>query len=91
MTTFIVVNFPSAYNIILSRPTLDKLKTVISTYYRALKFLTSSGVGVVRSDPKESRQYYLTAVTMLKRPEPVQPPSDPRNNFKAPVHPEPME
>ncbi|XP_064950571.1 uncharacterized protein LOC135611986 [Musa acuminata AAA Group] len=91
MTTFIVVDLPSAYNVILDRPTLNKLKAVISTYHHALKFLTSSRVGVVRSDPKESRQCYLTAVTMPKRPRPIQPPLDPRNDFKTPRHSESTE
>lgn len=40
MVTFMVVNLPSAYNVILGRPTLNKLRMVVSTYHRAMKFLT---------------------------------------------------
>lgn len=37
------------------------------TYYMTHKFLTSSEVEEIKSDPKESRQYYLTMVTLLKK------------------------
>ncbi|XP_009388264.2 uncharacterized protein LOC103975079 [Musa acuminata AAA Group] len=70
MTTFMVVNLPSAYNVILGRPTLNKLKAVVSTYHRAIKFPTSAGVGESRSDPGESRRCYLTAVSLPKRVRP---------------------
>ena len=33
MTTFMVVDLPSAYNVILGRPTLNKLKAMVSTYH----------------------------------------------------------
>ncbi|XP_064963280.1 uncharacterized protein LOC135611572 [Musa acuminata AAA Group] len=45
MTTFMVVDLPSAYNVILGRPTLNKLKVMVSTYHRAIKFPTSVGIG----------------------------------------------
>lgn len=59
MIIFMVVDLPSAYNVILGRPTLNKLKAVVSTYHRAMKFPTLVRVGVVRNDPRESRQCYL--------------------------------
>ncbi|XP_064967003.1 uncharacterized protein LOC135613930 [Musa acuminata AAA Group] len=69
--TFMVVNLPSADNIILGRPTLNKLKVVVSTYHRAIKFLTSVGIGEARSDPGESRRCYLTAVILLGKLHPA--------------------
>ena len=45
ITTFMVVDLPSAYNVILGRPTLNKMRAVVSTYYRAIKFPTSVGIG----------------------------------------------
>ncbi|XP_064950522.1 uncharacterized protein LOC135604801 [Musa acuminata AAA Group] len=55
MTTFMVIDLPSAYNVILGRSMLNKLKAVVSTYHRAIKFPTSAGIGESRSDPIESR------------------------------------
>ncbi|RWV80244.1 hypothetical protein GW17_00058519 [Ensete ventricosum] len=67
LVSFMVVKLPSAYNAIIGRPTLNRLRAVVSTYHRVLKFPTRVGVGEVRSDPRESRQCYLTATTLFKR------------------------
>ncbi|XP_064992488.1 uncharacterized protein LOC135629222 [Musa acuminata AAA Group] len=90
MTTFMVVDLPSAYNIILSRLTLNKLKAIVSTYHRAIKFPTSVGVRESRSDPRESRRCYLTAVTLLEKSRPRQD-LDPREEGVTPMHLEPPE
>ncbi|RRT55634.1 hypothetical protein B296_00024561 [Ensete ventricosum] len=58
---------PSAYNAIIGRPTLNRFKAVVSTYHRLLKFPTRTGVGEVRSDPREFRQCYLTTTTLSKK------------------------
>ncbi|RRT45610.1 hypothetical protein B296_00031832 [Ensete ventricosum] len=55
MVSFMVVKLPSAYNAIIGHPTLNRLKAIISTYHRILKFSTRAGVGEVRSDPREFR------------------------------------
>ncbi|RRT79296.1 hypothetical protein B296_00002992 [Ensete ventricosum] len=55
------------YNVIIGRPTLNRLKATVSTYHRIMKFLTRAGVGEARSDPGESRQCYLTTMTLPKR------------------------
>ncbi|RWW43356.1 hypothetical protein BHE74_00051002 [Ensete ventricosum] len=68
MVPFMVVKLPSAYNAIIGRLTLNRLKAIVSTYHRLLKFSTRAGVGEVRSDPRESRQCYLMATTLSKRP-----------------------
>ncbi|RRT61990.1 hypothetical protein B296_00024919 [Ensete ventricosum] len=49
MVSFMVVKLPSAYNVIIGHPTLNRLKAVISTYHRLLKFSTRARVGEVRS------------------------------------------
>ncbi|XP_065015430.1 uncharacterized protein LOC135642874 [Musa acuminata AAA Group] len=81
MTTFMVVDLLSAYNAIFNRLTLNKLKAVVFTYHQAIKFPTPAGVGVYRSDPKESRQCYLTVVTLPMKPRPQQAP-DPCEEIK---------
>ncbi|RRT36962.1 hypothetical protein B296_00046170 [Ensete ventricosum] len=68
MVSFMVVKLPSAYNAIIGRPTLNRLKAVVSTYHHLLKFPTRAEVGKVRSDPRESRQCYLTTTTLSKKP-----------------------
>ncbi|XP_009396745.1 uncharacterized protein LOC103981730 [Musa acuminata AAA Group] len=90
MTTFMVVDLPSAYNVILGCPTLNKLKAMVSTYHRAIKILTLVGVGVSRSDPRESRQCYLTSVTLPEKSRPQQAPK-PRKEARTPTHLEPPE
>nr|XP_009387769.1 PREDICTED: uncharacterized protein LOC103974627 [Musa acuminata subsp. malaccensis] len=51
MTTFLVVDLPTAYNAILGRPTLNKVRAVVSTYYQTIKFPTHAGVGEVTGSP----------------------------------------
>ncbi|RRT49616.1 hypothetical protein B296_00005727 [Ensete ventricosum] len=79
MVPFMVVKLPSAYNAIIGRPTLNRLKAVVSTYHRLLKFSTRAGVGEVRSDPRESRQCYLMTTTLSKRPKVQSAAADPRS------------
>ena len=49
MTTarFLVVDAPSAYNMLLGRPSLNAIKAIPSAYHMMIKFLTISGVGMV--------------------------------------------
>ncbi|RRT85023.1 hypothetical protein B296_00005206 [Ensete ventricosum] len=68
LVSFMVVKLPSAYNAIIGHPTLNRLRAIVSMYHRILKFPTRDGVGEVRSDPRESRQCYLTAITLFKKP-----------------------
>ncbi|RRT33234.1 hypothetical protein B296_00052830 [Ensete ventricosum] len=80
---------PSAYNAIIGHPTINWLKAVVSTYHQLLKFPTRAGVNEVRSDPRESRQYYLTAITLSKKPRTqsaIVVPQDPEDSVRDP-HP----
>ena len=47
---FLIVDCPSSYNVILGRPTLNRLKAVTSTYCLKMKFPTPNGVGQVCGD-----------------------------------------
>nr|XP_009386119.1 PREDICTED: uncharacterized protein LOC103973313 [Musa acuminata subsp. malaccensis] len=77
MTAFMVVDLPSAYNVILGRSTLNRIQAVVSTYHRTIKFPTSTGIGGAWSDPRESRRCYLTTVALPPKPRPTTVP-DPR-------------
>ncbi|XP_065039424.1 uncharacterized protein LOC135673957 [Musa acuminata AAA Group] len=89
MTTFLVVDLPTAYNAILGRPTLNKVRAVVSTYYQTIKFPTHDGVGEATGSPRESRRCYLTAVSLGKKARVESPLTDPRETKKLTPHPEP--
>ncbi|KAL0448709.1 UNVERIFIED_CONTAM: hypothetical protein Slati_1427300 [Sesamum latifolium] len=62
MLKFLVVDVPSAYNVILGRPTLTAFQAVISIYHMKIKFSTPGGVGEVQGDHLQSRKCYIEAV-----------------------------
>ncbi|XP_073302916.1 uncharacterized protein [Primulina huaijiensis] len=57
MTTFTLVDTPSAYNGILGLPALKDFRAVASTYHQKLKFPVGKGVGVLCEDQKARRCY----------------------------------
>ncbi|RRT77229.1 hypothetical protein B296_00027753 [Ensete ventricosum] len=67
MVTFMVVNLSSAYNVILSWLLLIRLRVIVSTYHRVMKFSTRAGIEEVRSDSREYRQCYLAVVILTKK------------------------
>ena len=59
---FLIVDCPSAYNAIIGRPTLNRLRAVTSTYHLLVKFPTEHGVGEVRGDQIVARECYLASL-----------------------------
>ena len=57
MTTarFLIVDAPSAYNMLLGRPSLNVIKAISSAYHMIIKFPTIHGVGMVRGDQRVAR------------------------------------
>ena len=56
---YLVVNAPFAYNILLGRPTLNRLGAVPSTRHMKLKIPSMEGVVItIKSDQKEARRCY---------------------------------
>ena len=47
---FLIVDAPSAYNMLLGRPSLNAIKAIPSAYHMMIKFPTTVGVGMVRED-----------------------------------------
>ena len=47
---FLIVDAPSAYNMLLGRPSLNAIKAIPSAYHMMIKFPTVSGVRMVRGD-----------------------------------------
>ena len=62
--TFLVVNYSSAYNAIIGRPTLNSWKAVTSTYHLMIKFPIDYKVGELRGNQMAARECYLAMVEM---------------------------
>ncbi|RWW00207.1 hypothetical protein GW17_00036842 [Ensete ventricosum] len=91
MVLFMVDKFPSAYNVIISWPTLNDMRATVMTYHHSMKFPTNAGVGEAKSDPRESRQCYLTVTTIPKEAKKESLIPDPREPNKPKSRPEPTE
>ena len=59
---FLVVDAPSAYNMLLGRPSLNAIKAIPSAYHMMIKFPTISEVGMVRGDQRVARECYSTSM-----------------------------
>ena len=55
---FLVMDYPSSYNVIIERPTLNKWKAATSTYCLKVKFPTDNGVDKVKGDKVLARECY---------------------------------
>ena len=64
MTTarFLIVDSPSAYNMLLGRPFLNAIKAIPSAYHMMIKFSTTSGVGMVQGDQLMARECYSASM-----------------------------
>ncbi|CAL8114263.1 unnamed protein product [Prunus armeniaca] len=60
-THFQVVNCPTAYNAIIGRPALTRMKAILSPHMLLLKFPTHSGIGQVRGDQLSARICYVSS------------------------------
>ena len=47
---FLIVDTPSAYNMLLGRPSLNTIRAIPSAYHMVIKFPTINGVGIVRGN-----------------------------------------
>ena len=59
---FLIVDAPSAYNMLLGRPSLNSIKTIPSAYHMMIKFPTTGGVGMVRGDQRVARECYSASM-----------------------------
>ena len=62
--TFLVVDYSSAYNGILGRPTLNSWKAATSTYHLMIKFPTEYGIGELRGDQVATCECYIAMLEM---------------------------
>ena len=80
---FLIVDYPSTYNIILGRPALNRLRAATSTYYLKVKFPTTHGVGEIRGDQVLARECYQATLAfgenhtwVINELEPIPEPSE---------------
>ena len=59
---FLIIDAPSAYNMLLGRPSLNAIKAIPSAYHMMIKFPTTSEVGMVRGDQRVARECYSASV-----------------------------
>ena len=59
---FLIVDAPSAYNMLLGRPSLNAIKAIPSAYHMVIKFPTIHGVGMVRGDQRVARECYTASM-----------------------------
>ena len=59
---FLIVDAPSAYNMLLGRPSLNAIRAIPSTYHMVIKFPTVNGVGTVRGDQRVARECYTASM-----------------------------
>ncbi|KAL0462691.1 UNVERIFIED_CONTAM: hypothetical protein Slati_0156700 [Sesamum latifolium] len=62
MVCSLIVDIPSAYNVILSRSILNAFQVVTSIYHMKLKFPAGAGVGEVRGDQYVARKCYVESI-----------------------------
>ncbi|KAL0340196.1 UNVERIFIED_CONTAM: hypothetical protein Sradi_4536400 [Sesamum radiatum] len=60
-------DIPSAYNVILGRPTLNAFHAITSTYHMKIKFLVNGGVGEVHANVLQARKCYIEAIKKGKK------------------------
>ncbi|KAK4389738.1 hypothetical protein Sango_2310800 [Sesamum angolense] len=62
MVRFLLVDMPSAYNLILGRPALNIFSVVVSTHHMKLKFPIVDKVGKVKGDQYTTQKCYIVGI-----------------------------
>ena len=61
-TRFLIVDSPSAYNMLLGRPSLNAIRVIPSAYHMVIKFPTANGVGMVQVNQRVARECYSASM-----------------------------
>ena len=59
---FLILDAPSAYNMLLGRPSLNAIRVIPFAYHMVIKFPTANGVGMVRGNQHMAREYYSASM-----------------------------
>ena len=63
---FLIVDAPSAYNMLLGRASLNAIRAILSPYHIVVKFPTANGVGLVQGDQCVARECYSSSMKQKK-------------------------
>ncbi|XP_016649719.1 PREDICTED: uncharacterized protein LOC107881130 [Prunus mume] len=70
---FLIVDCPTAYNVIVGRTTLTRVKAHLSPHMLLMKFPTCSGTGVIPGDQLSARTCYAIALKSVACKLPMEP------------------
>ena len=56
---------PSAYNILLGRPSVNAIRAIPSAYHMVIKFPTTNRVGKVQGDQRIARECYSASMKQI--------------------------
>ena len=59
---FLIVDAPSAYNMLLGRPSLNAIRVVPSAYHMVIKLPTANGIGTVRGNQPIAKECYSASM-----------------------------
>ena len=59
---FLIVDAPSAYNILLGTPSLNAIRAIRSPYHMGIKFPTANGAGMVRGNQCVAKECYSASM-----------------------------
>ena len=59
---FLIVDAPSAYNMLLGRPYLNPIRAIPSAYHMVIKFPNANGVGMVRGNQRIAKECYSASM-----------------------------
>jgi len=69
---YLVVNAQNSYNIVIGRPSFNRLGALLSTKFLVMKYpLDDGGVGMIKGDQKIARECYLASLKLRRKGTPV--------------------
>ncbi|KAK4383679.1 hypothetical protein Sango_1044400 [Sesamum angolense] len=79
---FLVVDIPSAYNVILGRPTLNAFRAIISNYHMKIKLPVIMGVGEAQANALQARKCSVEAIKRGMKRRTEEPPKTEDSNVQ---------
>lgn len=70
--SYLIMDALSPYNIILGQPTINAIRTIISTQYLGLKYMMPGGqVGMIRGDQQITQECYKNSLATKRKSSPL--------------------